>query len=269
MLDLELQIAELEEGEILEEHEKCIHALKVGWAATIRAYEESIQYHACLQSTSASSAQELQEKIIELLQTTFYARYEDMFAEACRVLTTTAEAQKIEGWQALSHTYWTEISERLLSETDDYRKLLKTGIGHDKCSLHITIQQACVSVGFDMNDMLAIIKLYATRNELMHANLLLLIKQGKPITLAKRLHDDFCDLPNIVPASQVAEMQLMQQLIDAIINLWFKKQGQEDNVERWAPTEILECLMDEFAVEDAGEEAVKWKKATEAITQVL
>ncbi|MCJ1387563.1 hypothetical protein MMC18_000406 [Xylographa bjoerkii] len=269
ILDLELQISDLEEGEIIEEDEEKVQALKVRWAATIRIYEKSIQYHACLHSTSTSSAQELQDRLVELLQTTFYAQYGDMFTEACRVVTTTAEAKKVDDWNALCKTYWTDISQRLVAENDDYKQLLRIGKNHDRCPLHITIQHACVAVGFNLNDMLAIIKHYAIRNELMHANLLSLVKQGKPYILAKMLHDDFCDLPNIVPASQVAELQLMQQLVDAIINLSFKKKGEEDNYERWVPTEILEALMDDLPTVNGADEVARWKKATEDITKAL
>ncbi|MCJ1282744.1 hypothetical protein MMC26_002069 [Xylographa opegraphella] len=135
-------------------------------------------------------------------------------------------------------------SQRLTAEVDAYIKLLRTGKDHDRCALHINMQEACVSVGFNLYDMQA-------------------------YDIGKRLHDDFCDLPNIVPASQVAELQLMQQLIDAIINLWIEKKGEEDNVERWAPTEILEGLMDGFSMENVAEETVKRKTATGEVVKAL
>ncbi|MCJ1478199.1 hypothetical protein MMC13_006875 [Lambiella insularis] len=194
----------------------------------------------------------MQEKIIELLQTTFFARYGDTFAEACKVLKTTAEGQKINGWQMLSKAYCTDIGTRLKEEESAYKKFLKTSEGHEDIPLHILISQACNTVGFCSEDMREIVKLYATRNELMHANLLILIKQGKPVDLAKRLHDDFCDLPNIVPAS-----------------LWFEKRGDQDNIQRWAPTQRLEDLMNEFAKVGPAEEAEKWRTASEDITKAL
>ena len=61
------------------------------------------------------------------------------------------------------------------------------------------------------------------------------INQGAPVTLAKRLHGDFSDLPNIVPASQVAELQLMHK----------------------------------FAKVDPAEKAVRWEKAMGEISKTL
>jgi hypothetical protein len=123
-------------------------------------------------------------------------------------------------------------------------------------------------VGFNFNDTLAIIGHYATRNVLMHSNLFHIVKAWKPATLAKRLHDDFCDLPNIVPASQVAELNLMQQLIASIIGLWFRRDS-EDDFEMWSSTEALEELMVVSARADPAEEAAAWKRATEEIAKLL
>ena len=117
--------------------------------------------------------------------------------------------------------------------------------------------------------MLAIFKLYATCNELMHSNLQQLIREGKPETLAKRLHDDFCDLPNIVPPSQIGELQIMQNLISTIIDLRFVKKRHEDNVERWVPTSRLDEMMDTYAKIDPSEMITRWKVDTGEITKAL
>ena len=269
LLDLENQLEDLEEGEVLDYDAAKIQELKAEWCASIRTYEEAIQYRSCLKATTTSSAQELQEKLVELLQILFFARYGDMFAEACKLLRTTAEAKKIQGWQSMSKAYWTEICEKLSKEGKFYADLLKTGKGWDMCPIHMTIYETCTIIGFNFNDILAIIKLYARRNELMHSNLQLLIKEGKPWTLAKRLHDDFCDLPNIVPPSQVGELRLMQQLISTVIDLWFTRETNEDQYERWVPTKRLHDMMESYAKIGPSESISRWKTAIEDVTKAL
>ncbi|MCJ1478341.1 hypothetical protein MMC13_007019 [Lambiella insularis] len=257
MLEMELQLLDVEEGEIREKDAARIKALRLEWGTTIRSCEASINYEACLKATCTSTEQQLQDKLVELLQTTFNARYGSMFAEACRVSTTTADAKKVAGWEAspVSHTYWTEISKRLEAESEAYDQVLRGERRHDKCPLHITISETCIAIGYNMDDMIPTIKLYAT---------------SKPLTLATQLHDDFCNLPNIVPASQVAELSLMQRLIESIISLWYTKQGgDEDNVQRWVPTDILKKLMDGSAGTSSIGDADRWKDATDAITMAL
>ena len=72
-----------------------------------------------------------------------------------------------------------------------------------------------------MSDMLAVIDLYATRNEIVHADLALLIKQGNFDDLKKRLYDDFCDVPRVVPAADTSTARILSYLIEDIIDRWF------------------------------------------------
>lgn len=269
LLDIEIEIEDLEDGEGLGDAREALNKLKVELASMIPTYEQAIQYHACLRIIASANEQELQDKSLELLRTIFFARYGDLFSEACRVVETTAKAKHVQGWQALSKQYWGEIQTRLAGERNSYMELLRTGRNFTKCPLHITLSDTCRVIGFNFKDMLAIIKSYATRNELRHSDLSFLIKSGKPMTLAKQLHDDFCDLPNIVPVTQVAELHLMQQLIQTIISLWFTKKGDEDKYERWQPTDRLEQLMDEYANKNIDDDIARWKAATAEVTETL
>jgi hypothetical protein len=272
LLNLEAELAEMEEGEYLpdELQDDEIKACRLEWAATMRTYEESLQYYACLRATATDSAQTLQEKMVHLLQTLFYARYGDMFGEACRLLQKKSESTKVEGWNQLSKNYWTDIAERLREEKQAYREMHLTSTGHEKCPLHITISQTCTAVGYNFKDMIIIIEHYAKRNELMHSNFSELIKEQNPGALAKQLHNDLCDLPKIVPVSQVGELHLMTDLISAIIDLWFVKKGPASaDWKRWIPTSELDKLMDEFAVADGKSQAEKWKQAKADITKFM
>jgi hypothetical protein len=94
-------------------------------------YEGSIQYTACLQIARTSDAQMLQEQLLDLQRTAFYARYGDMLAEACRRLRNEAETKKVDGWQALQKDYWTEIDKKLQKEKQAYKQVLKGESAHD------------------------------------------------------------------------------------------------------------------------------------------
>ena len=64
---------------------------------------------------------------------------------------------------------------------------------------HLAISEACISVGFSEPDMLAIVKMYAERNEVLHSSLMFLIKGGKYHQLVTRLSNDLSDVLRAVP----------------------------------------------------------------------
>jgi hypothetical protein len=228
------------EGEVYEGGEGELEAAKDEWRATIRMYEGSIQYTACLQITRTSDAQMLQEQLLDLQRTAFYARYGDMLAEACRQLRNEAETKKVDGWQALQKDYWTEIDKKLQREKQAYEQVLKGENAHDQCPTHLAISHTCDRVGFNMDDMLQIIHLYAVRNELVHASFIPLIKNGLFDDLKKRLYNDFCDIPLIIPDVEKTQTALMMTLLETIIDHWFDRgQDDPDNYQMWAPTEEL------------------------------
>jgi hypothetical protein len=91
-----------------------------------------------------------------------------------------------------------------------------------------------------MDDMLQIIHLYAVRNELVHANFIPLIKNGLFDDLKRRLYNDFCDIPLIIPDVEKTQTALMMMLLEIIIDHWFDRgQDDPDNYQMWAPTEEL------------------------------
>lgn len=67
--------------------------------------------------------------------------------------------------------------------------------------------------------MLTIIHHYVVRNELLHANLLPMIKHGHFHDLMNRLHDDFCKIPKFVSALEDIQLDLMVKLLGTMINL--------------------------------------------------
>jgi hypothetical protein len=228
------RLLDLEEGEVYDEEEEVVQSVKEEWIATLRAQEESMQSIACLHATHTLDAQTLQDELLSLQRTAFYARYGDILATACRKFKSEAEAEKVEGWKKLRGEYWTNIASILQAEKPAYQKVLQGENLHDKCPTHIAISQACSRVGFNMRDMLSIIHYYAAHNKLLHSNLILLIKNGYYSDLKKRLHDDYCDIPLVVSAAEGLQSDLMLKLLESMINLWFNRDPEDlDNYQMW------------------------------------
>lgn len=157
-------LLDLEEGEAFDDKEE-LEVAKKEWIATIRTYEELIQFWACLSTTRTSNAQQLQDELLNLQRTSFYARYGDYLAEACRELKNETEAKKVAGWQHLQKAYWTDSDKKLAGEKDAYQRVLAGEMAHAECQTHLAVRAACDRVGLEMNDILSAIYHYALQNE--------------------------------------------------------------------------------------------------------
>ena len=207
-------------------------------------HEQSVQYQACLQVTHSADAQQTQAKILELQEIAFHARYGDVFGEICSLIRTEAETLKVPGWQSLCNQYWAEISDTLRLETPSWEAVLMGKPEHASCPTHMAISKACRSLGFDVKEVVTMICLYATRNKIVHADLEGLIKEGKFNDLAKRLHDDYCD----VPKAFINELEafILSKALKQIIDKWFVRHKVDpDNYQLWTPTaELSQMYMD-------------------------
>jgi len=102
------------------------------------------------------------------------------------------------------------------------------------------IQVTCLSLGMHPEDTLQIVEQYGIRNDLLHANLLPLIKKGLFATLAKRLCLDRIDIPLLTPAADKADGKILEVLLDSIIDMWFQKDESDPaNYEMWTATSEL------------------------------
>ncbi|KAN0073005.1 hypothetical protein V8E54_009119 [Elaphomyces granulatus] len=241
------RLLDLEEGEVFEDRPEELEVVKGEWVAAIRTYEQSIQYVACLNITRTLDAQTLQDEILSLQRTSFYARYGDYMAHTCQELKRAAEAAKVLGWEKLQKSYWTEIGQQLRAEQDAFKRCLDGEMVHGQCPTTIAVTQACTRIGLNFMDTLASIHHYAVRNELVHSNLLSLVKEGDFWALAKRLHDDYCDVPRLATCINDSTSGLMLTLIESIINIWFDRNRKEpEKYGLWKSKKTLEDLYEEL-----------------------
>ncbi|KAK2753562.1 hypothetical protein FQN54_007339 [Arachnomyces sp. PD_36] len=243
-------LLDLEDGETFESEEE-LHQAKVEWISAIRTYEQTAQYSAFLEITGTSDAEEMKEQLLALRRTSLYARYGDYFADVCTRLKREAEVHKLFKWQSLQKKYWTEIYKELNTEEPAYKEPLYGEGHHTECPTHMDVASACRRVGFGITDMLPIIKHYAIRNELLHANLLTLVKESNFAGLAKVLHDDYCDVPRLYPPESKSSSKLMLTLLQTMIDNWFEY--DEDDFETytgWVPSKELRALKNELKTAD-------------------
>lgn len=71
----------------------------------VHTFEQSTQYTACIIVTRSSDAQQLQDQLLLLQKTAFYARYGGVFAHVCKQLKARAESRKVDGWEMLQKRY--------------------------------------------------------------------------------------------------------------------------------------------------------------------
>jgi hypothetical protein len=263
--DAVANLLDLEENREPEQDEEEVEAVKEAWLTIVRMHEESAQYKACLAITNSSDAQTLQDEIVKLQRIAFFARYGDAFADTCQRLRAQGEAQKVLGRNNLVGGYWTGINKRLIQEKEAWEKVLTGANEHGKCPTHMAISEVCRSVGFNIDEMLALVQLYATRNQIVHTDLAILIKNGQFDDLKKRLYNDFCDIPRVISAVEGLQAQLMSKLLQGMMDRWFIPNKKDpDNLQLWKPTEELEARYNEL--QDQVSEGDIYKKMVQKIT---
>ena len=150
-----------------------------------------------------------------------------------------------------------------------YKEVLDGKRSHEKCPTHMAILNTCRRVGFEMDDMLQIIRHHAIRNEIVHANFIPLIKAGLFCDLKKRLNDDICSLPLIIPVTEKMLLGLMRKLLETIIDHWFSLDLDEDNYQTWAPTPELENHYKSLNGPDPPDEVTPQKEISARIVKAM
>ncbi|KAH7336086.1 hypothetical protein BKA65DRAFT_479006 [Rhexocercosporidium sp. MPI-PUGE-AT-0058] len=233
------RVIDLENDDTLDDDEG-VKAAKAAWLVTIREHEGYAQHAACVKLLPINTSK-IQDEIIKLQRTVFYARYGDIFADICKQIKSQAEVKKVLGWQSLARQYWTQIDVKLQVEKPYWELVLKGQPNHTACPTHMAINSVCLSTDFEMNEVLVIIHHYAIRNELVHSNLELLIKEGNFVDLRTRLYNDWCDVPKVIAASDGLQASLMQRVIQAMIDKWFDiGKVMPENPQTWKASEELE-----------------------------
>jgi hypothetical protein len=250
-----------------------LEALKSERIAELRTYERELEYMPCMHLLNSGIEQTLQDKILELKQIEFHARYGEFFAEACRLLKHFADSKKVPGHAALQRKFWTDIWETIKGERPFWLDATTGKGGYEtvkKCATHMALRSACISIGFDFKDTLEIVEHYSTRNELLHSNLKINIQSGRWDDLKSILSNDFRTIPLTYPIDGGPTAGLMMKLISSIIDMWFDRDSEEpDNKHGWSPSKLLKDYRKELKGKTAGEiETLRKKMGNEVVERL-
>ena len=207
----------------------------------IRQYEQSIADSNLMRSLGSSNEQEMQDRVLELKRIEFFARYGVLLAGPCKQLKIAVEEGKTENWHRLTKAYWTEINDRINREKVAYKNVLKGKMQHDDCPTILAVAAVCDRIGLTVDQTLSVIHLYAARNDLVHSDFEVTIREKRWFDLRTHLYKDLINLPAILPPEETTQLNLMQHLINTLIDMWFTREdGDYDNIQAWKNTEALE-----------------------------
>ena len=137
---------------------------------------------------------------------------------------------------------WTDILAALREEESAWKGVAK-GTNSDESTYKTSraVYSACSYVGLKYEDMAAVIHMYAARNLMMHEGIDQLISARNFHDLARRLAQDYKELPTVIPPHEASRLNLMQTLIESLITMWFNPEEEEDrdNPQLWNSTGSL------------------------------
>jgi hypothetical protein len=221
------------------EAEEAYEDVRDGYIYIVRQFERSEQWMECLQLTKSKDVDELQQNLIKLHRIGIFARYGDALAIACNTLQEVAQKDKLLG--GFLTGYWTDISKKLDSEEAAWERLINGGGGDlIDCPTWGAVKNSSKAAGYNFQDMIAIIKFYGERNELLHSDYVRYIKKGDYDTVKKQLANDLMDIALIFTVSEAYEAELLKRLLDGIIKEWFVWDDDcQHDVNNWGPSPKL------------------------------
>lgn len=169
--------------------ETCASYLSLGetdakkeYIAAIIVMEKAFNFHLFLDNTNAQQGEQLlQDELVRLYQSQFYARYGEYFLDFCGELGIEADAEmkKFTGWEKLQRSYWAEIGDKIESEKDSWIAYKKGNMdAYKKCPTHKALFHTSMKIGMEFKGALEAITHYAKRNELLHGNLFQMVRGG-------------------------------------------------------------------------------------------
>lgn len=88
--------------------------------------------------------------------------------------------------------------------------------------------------------------------------------------LKKRLHDNFCYIPLVVPVTEHIQLELILKVLGAIINLWFDQDLEDpDNYQMWTQSANLKNLRKEILGTNACKESDVKRRISTTIVESI
>ena len=210
----------------------------------LRAYEKLIGSKNLFLGKLPDEAQALQDKILELRELQYFARYGDYLAGHVSKLRHFSSEAKTSGHSYLSgKAKWTDIAQSLAREEASRASWEKVPAAERDLKnqpyypVFVAVFAACQFLGFDLDAMLWAIKQYAARDCSMHADIQEVIDQGKWIELDAVVHQDLQELPLIIPADCPEDERQMAAILEGILDTYLDRSyGHADRPWTWGPS---------------------------------
>ncbi|MCJ1483331.1 hypothetical protein MMC06_003498 [Schaereria dolodes] len=194
-----------------------------------------------LKSLNSSSAQKLQDKILELKRTEFSGRYGEILARICNKPRANSGAEKTTGGgkrSLPSCTEWEKRTQRLPYDSGRFSSLQAGGLS--------------------FQNTLSAIHLYAARNKYMHLDLEEMIRIARYDDLKRQLFNGAKDLPSVLPPEEYIHLDLMKNVLSTWMSSWFSQdENGIENVQAWVRTTKLMAYHDKLKEHHDTQEVAK------------
>jgi hypothetical protein len=206
----------------------------------IMAWERGISTSQILHAPDDDVNPDLVERLCLLRRYEFAARYGDYTRDVCRKLKTAAQEFKTDYYEEITgwNKEWTKINTGLNEEHLAYRRYQNRdpSIKDEQIKTTLAVERACAASGQNMNLMMQTIAMYADRNSLVQMSTLHMIENGMWHKLRENLWRDLKDLPLVTPAHLRHTIPLMQGIVNAVIDIYFKRNPEKPNdMNYWDP----------------------------------
>ena len=178
----------------------------------IHEYEGRVHRNLFLQEAGCSEKKrerDLIDSLVRLRQRDLYPRFGDYFVMVCSQMRQKVEEQKIPGREHFGTDYeWKEVHEQLHSESEEWQRFHKNLEPEPKPGIGIPTEAEIVAAPTHAaicyvrerymakywKQMISIIEIYATRNELAQLGLDKLLRKSNYYNIAKQLYLDITEL---------------------------------------------------------------------------
>ena len=234
-------------------------------AGIIQLFETFLHQYITLQGVRTINEANWQQTILGIRRLQLYTRYGDYMAHYLKDFKAGAKEDKSEGWETFQKDryVWTTMAKELQREEQDwiqYGATPKPTIPTKLVENHFAVSDACKVLALDFDEVCAIIKGYAERNELAHSPLETLIKERKWADLASTFRKDLDDLRRVVPTGTEWLQAPLAACLRHHIGKMFKceeKDFDQNNPQTWLPSDYLRELANRYHDTHSGETAVE------------
>jgi hypothetical protein len=230
-----------------DEDMELLNSVKEGYRDLIKDCEGTLGAVACVHTPEEAEVLMLRQEILMLHKAHYFVRYNIILTHVAFKLGYKDIPDKTNQWATqtmVREDFWKDISTRLKAE-EKTRKKSPCAKRSDESSTHMALIQARSAAGVpdDNIDMNAIIHHFGETLHIHNDDIVEMIRQRNFERLAEILHTDLCNIPTVFSDTEMAEADLLLNVIGAMIELWWVRDSSKpDDYKTWRKTDKLKML---------------------------